>query len=290
MTLTTSDEGEVLVASDEIKDWEVFDSFDLVITLEPKDKIDLYYCPFYPKDPSLPEGTPITDICNKEIYGCNPRAKKIYDITKYGTGRYPVPGTCDSLYATQWEYYTAPPSKQDKNPKLIDVDATIDEPSESKEIYLIPHYEPCQDGTYNDGLSYCPDKCIPCPAGTTSTDHTTCTRCAAGTYNNESGGTCKTCADGHFSDADGTKCTPCAAGTYIDAPGDTCKKCADGYFSGTGATKCTQCPDGFTPNSNATSLNDCYITPDLYFIDNETASKKQLLLTLPTNVYYQGNL
>lgn len=296
MTLTKSNEGDVVLkASDEIKDWDHAAGFDLVITLEPEDKIDLYYCPFYPKDPSLPEDTPITAICNKEIYDrCNPSAKKISDITEYGTGmeyegiKYNTPGTCDSLYATQWEYYTTPPSGRDNNPTLINIGATIPEPSESKEIYLIPHYEPCQDGTYNGGRNYCPDKCTPCLAGETSaTDHTSCTPCAAGTYNNISGGTCKTCAGGYFSTAGATKCTRCPAGTYIDAPGDTCKPCADGYFSNAGATKCTQCPAGFTPDTNAKSWNDCYMISGLEFSDIENSGKT--LLPTFLKVYYRGN-
>ena len=247
--------------SDDIADWNTDCSFMMTIELIQQPVVTIYYCTAYPDDPTtIDHGMEIKDICNKETYDrCNPNAKKISDIKKYGTGEdFNVSGTCDSTYATQWEYYTAPPSGRDNNPTLIDIDKPIPEPSGSKEIYLIPHYEPCQDGTYNTGRNYCPDKCTPCDVGETST-------------------------------TDHTACTPCTAGTYNNTPGGTCTKCADGYFSGTGATECSQCPDGFTPDPDATSWNDCYMNPTLDFIDNESSAKK-LLLTAPNKVYYQGNL
>ena len=252
MTLTASGTKALLKASDDIRDWEHTAGFDLVITLEPKDKIDLYYCIRYPNSTY-----PTDKVCTKFIYDpCNPNnAKDPSDITEFGIYEFDSYNVeCPGGYYDGWNYHINSPSAGTAQ-KINFGDPIPTLPDGTTAIYMILNTGVCQPGTYYNGI--CTTKCNICPVGTSS-----------GTG--------------------ATECTPCTAGTYNDIPGDTCKTCADGYFSDVGATECTQCPAGFMADTGAKSWNDCYMNPDLLFMDDENSAKK-LLLTAPNKVYYQGN-
>ncbi|MBO5375854.1 MAG: InlB B-repeat-containing protein, partial [Bacilli bacterium] len=94
-------------------------------------------------------------------------------------------------------------------------------------------------------------KCTACPAGTSKGSHTvsygstsSCSSCAAGTYNTTTGN---------------SSCTSCPAGSYCT--GGTHKAaCAANTYSTGGAKACTSCPSGYTSAAGSTAANQCKIT------------------------------
>ena len=160
----------------------------------------------------------------------------------------------------------------------------------------------CRPGTYQDqadcnvcevdafspaGETTCDYTVNTCPVGTYASGTASCTSCAAGKYNDQTGKTseadCKSCADGQYSapgeevcshstcpkGTDGTdgQCTPCTAGKYNDKPGQACEVCHDTTdimtkkHSTVGQSSCvytvTTCPAGTYAVTSTQSCENC---------------------------------
>ena len=130
---------------------------------------------------------------------------------------------------------------------------------------------PCEAGTYTgSGITA---SCAVCAAGNvtdtlTGTGATTCTACAAGTYDGDSNSTtaCSNCGAGYYCTG-GTARSACDAGRYSASTNATsssaCSACANGTYSASGAASCTACTNMTaghgTYTGNATS-NSCPFT------------------------------
>ena len=160
----------------------------------------------------------------------------------------------------------------------------------------------CRPGTYQDqadcivcevdafspaGETTCDYTVNTCPVGTYASGTASCTSCAAGKYNDQTGKTseadCKSCADGQYSapgeevcshstcpkGTDGTdgQCTPCTAGKYNDKPGQACEVCHDTTdimtkkHSTVGQSSCVYtvmtCPAGTYAVTSTQSCENC---------------------------------
>ena len=110
---------------------------------------------------------------------------------------------------------------------------------------------PCSPGYYAGESG-----CIPCPAGTYTSESgaTTCEECPAGTYaSGEGNTTCKKCPAGTYTSESGaTTYEACPAGTYASGEGNTtCEKCPAGtYAKGVGNAYCFPCADRKVPNAD----------------------------------------
>lgn len=129
--------------------------------------------------------------------------------------------------------------------------------------------------------------CTECGAGTYSDSKASvCTQCADGYISTTSKSSCKPCDQGYFEE-DHTKCTPCARGFYNNRIGaSSCVQCHRGAISEEAASVCTeceigkyvnlgfcaQCPDnkGDTNPYPAFALEHCSICPPGHYSNSQT--------------------
>nr|KAG5713679.1 hypothetical protein BaRGS_024727 [Batillaria attramentaria] len=102
-----------------------------------------------------------------------------------------------------------------------------------------------------------------CPAGSTFVG-TLCFECTAGTFMNQTTGSCQPCPLGYYQDQRGQEnCTQCPAGTTTLSTATKtsalCKaKCGRGFYSSTGLEPCVQCPRGhYQPDFGTTFCLPC---------------------------------
>ncbi len=135
--------------------------------------------------------------------------------------------------------------------------------------YDVPNCNCCQ-GQYKE-ISYVfgvPGyRCLSCPPGTYQNQdyhqQTSCNKCLAGTYNQNSfAWVCTSCQAGKFSAAVGatvaSTCAVCGAGKYSAAGASVCTDCDAGkYGASTGLSVCTNCAAGKFTILAATSSSVC---------------------------------
>jgi hypothetical protein len=133
----------------------------------------------------------------------------------------------------------------------------------SDSSHMYSYYNECNDGYSN---------IVAATDGTVTADYTTCSQCAAGSYDNGvscspcpigrysgSAGstTCDTCASGKstgsLGSASASDCLPCAAGEY-PVTGSGCDACLLGtYQPDAGSGSCLDLPDGYTSPDRVTA-------------------------------------
>ena len=135
----------------------------------------------------------------------------------------------------------------------------------------------CPKGTFCSVGSAEPTPCLP-GSFNQHTNATTCSLCAAGTYQSDRSATaCSTCVLGHYCAQGAVKPVPCASGTFGGSTGlesaGQCEPCPQGHYCGLGSVQpqgcdtgsfsdspgqalCTPCKAGYYQNS--TSATSCY--------------------------------
>lgn len=131
-----------------------------------------------------------------------------------------------------------------------------------------------QAGATQAGTTQQTSICCPCSPGTAGTETDNCTKCEAGTYQDQPGKTsCKQCPAGTYQNEQGKdSCNSCEAGTYQDEQGkasckscpagtsqantrqSSCIICLAGTYSRAGAKECTKCAAGTYQDESGKSL------------------------------------
>jgi hypothetical protein len=113
----------------------------------------------------------------------------------------------------------------------------------------------CDPGTYNDRPG---QLCIPCSAGyyANDTGFQNCTACPVATFSNSGSTNCSTCPLGTYNDIPGNgACIPCNPGSYGNQTGlVNCFSCPVGTWSSYNAKNCSLCPAGSYSNTTNTSV------------------------------------
>jgi hypothetical protein len=115
------------------------------------------------------------------------------------------------------------------------------------------YYTPGQSNTVIPNCSYCPNGKY-----TSIQSSTSCTDCAAGTYNGVIGLTvsCTECSVGKYSSTGATSCTKCDAGSYSGVGSTSCTPCSPGYY-GLADQVCSICPSGTSSSSGSSACAVC---------------------------------
>ena len=114
-----------------------------------------------------------------------------------------------------------------------------------------------------------------CDAGTYREAHRSyygssdyCANCSAGKYSGAGASSCSTCAAGTYNSGTGnTTCSQCPAGSSCSG-GTNITQCGAGYYSSSGSSSCKKCPSDY-PNSAAgsTLMSNCYMNMSAgYFV------------------------
>lgn len=83
--------------------------------------------------------------------------------------------------------------------------------------------------------------CVPCPAGTFSTNASTrCSPCSSGQISAAGSAACIQCVAGRFS-TEGFTCEACPGGTFALAGSSACKSCPVGHVSSPNSAACSSC-------------------------------------------------